>query len=274
MDLPRYITDKPIIKKQLIDLSQTMIQIFDSEPAVLKIDKEPTMIVGDIHGNLDALNLILEQRKEKGIKNILFLGDYIDRGSQSAECLLMLFNLKMTDSNHTFLLRGNHEDANMNAYYGFYDEIGNDIPFLIRMHSIFMTMPIAAVLEDNVFCVHGGITDETDLNNITKDNSYQYLWNDPSDVPGINSSDRGDNIKEFGPDIVNDFLTANRLTRIIRAHKYQKRGYKWWFDRKLLSIFSSTNYGGRINKGAFGIYEAGKLALYSFDSKNNIERCE
>jgi serine/threonine-protein phosphatase PP1 catalytic subunit len=265
MDLSRYITDKPIIKKRLMDLSQTILQIFVSESAVLRIYDKPIMIVGDIHGDLAALNSILEQKEKLDCKNILFLGDYVDRGSQGAEVLLALFDLKVADPDHVFLLRGNHEDANMNMYYGFFDEIGHDTPFLMRMHSIFETMPVAAILNNDTFCVHGGITEDTDLNHIRKSNSYQYLWNDPSDIPGIRKSQRGPNIQEFGPDIVYNFLAANRLTRIIRAHEFQEDGYRWWFGGKLLSLFSAPNYCGRDNTGAFAIYEAGKLTLYIFD---------
>jgi len=175
--------------------------------------------------------------------------------------------LKVADPDHVFLLRGNHEDEHINRYYGFYDEIGHDTPFLMRMHSIFETMPVAAILNNDTFCVNGGITKDIDRNHITKSNSYQYLWNDPSDIPGIRKSQRGPNIQEFGPDVVNDFLAANGLTRMIRAHEFQEDGYRWWFDGKLLSLFSSLNYCGRRNNGAFGIYEDGKLTLYIFDGK-------
>jgi serine/threonine-protein phosphatase PP1 catalytic subunit len=59
MMLPNYMTDRTVIKKRLIDLLPTMIKIFDSEPAVLRIDDEPVMIVGDIHGNLHALDILV-----------------------------------------------------------------------------------------------------------------------------------------------------------------------------------------------------------------------
>ena len=267
MDLLRYITDKPTIKKLLVDLSQTTISIFSSEPAMLRINDESIMIVGDIHGDLDALNSILEQKEKLDCKNILFLGDYVDCGVQGAEVLLALFDLKVADPDHVFLLRGNHEDANMNMYYGFFDEIGHDTKFVMRMHSIFQTQPIAAILNNDIFCVHGGIAEDTDLNHIKKSNSYQYLWNDPSDIPGIRKSQRGPNIQEFGPDIVYNFLAKNGLKRIIRAHEFQEDGYRWWFDGKLLSLFSSLNYCGRRNSGAFGIYEDEKLTLYIFDGE-------
>jgi diadenosine tetraphosphatase ApaH/serine/threonine PP2A family protein phosphatase len=267
MDSPRYITDKPTIKKRLMDLSQTTISIFSSEPAMLRINDESIMIVGDIHGDLNSLKIVLEQKEKLDCKNILFLGDYVDRGSQGAEVLLALYDLKVADPDHVFLLRGNHEDEHINRYYGFYDEIGHDTKFIMRMQSIFQTMPVAAVLSNDIFCVHGGINGVDSIDEISKAGSYQYLWNDPSDIPGIRKSQRGPNIQEFGPNVVNDFLAANGLTRIIRAHEFQEDGYRWWFGGKLLSLFSSLNYCGRRNNGAFGIYEDGKLTLYIFNGE-------
>ena len=258
--------DKMIIKNELLKLSEEIIHTFNSEPAVLNITGS-TMIVGDIHGDLQALNDLIDEWEEKDCKYLLFLGDYVDRGTEGAECLLKLFELKLADPYHVFLLRGNHEDANMNMYYGFFEEIGHDTKFIMRMHSIFQTLPVATILNNDTFCVHGGITESTDLIHITKSNSYQYLWNDPSDVPGIRKSMRGPNIQEFGPDIVYNFLAKNGLKRIIRAHEFQKDGYRWWFDGKLLSLFSSPDYCGRGNTGAFAIYEDGKLTLYIFDGK-------
>lgn len=262
-----------IVKKRLKKVTKPVMQILDSEPAVLKITG-PTTTVGDIHGDLDALDFILEQWQQSSTKNILFLGDYVDRGTQSAEALLTLLELKVIDPTHVFLLRGNHEDARMNKYYGFFDEIGKDTTFIMRMHSIFQVMPVAAILNNNIFCVHGGITEATDLNTITKANSFQYLWNDPSYVPGIHYSERGDNIMTFGSDILDTFLKANNFSTLIRAHEYQESGYKWWFDRKLLSLFSSTNYSGRRNQGSFVEYEDKRIKLYIFDSKENIKLCD
>jgi hypothetical protein len=64
MNLSRYITDKSTVKKRLMDLSQTTISIFSSGSAMLRINDESIMIVGDIHGDLDALNSILEQKEK------------------------------------------------------------------------------------------------------------------------------------------------------------------------------------------------------------------
>ena len=222
------------------------------------------MIIGDIHGYLQALNSIIKKRNEIECKNILFLGDYVDRGIQGTEVLLRLFQLKIEHLGHIFLLRGNHEDAEMNFHDGFFEEIGFDKEFLLRINRTYAKMPVAAVLSGHTFCVHGGINGTGSIDTIKKEESIPYLWNDPSKRPGFTPSTRGSDIKKFGPDIVDGFLTTNNLKRIVRGHEFFEEGYKWWFDGKLLSLFSCPDYVGQKNYGAFAIFEKGELKLFVF----------
>jgi diadenosine tetraphosphatase ApaH/serine/threonine PP2A family protein phosphatase len=258
---------KTIAKKELSLLLPKIDSIFESEPAVLRINNEPMMIVGDIHGYLQALNSIIKKRNEIECKNILFLGDYVDRGIQGTEVLLRLFQLKIEHPGHIFLLRGNHEDAEMNFHDGFFEEIGFDKEFLLRINRTYTKMPIAAVLSGHTFCVHGGINGMGSIDAITKEESFPYLWNDPSKRPGFTPSPRGSDIKKFGPDIVDGFLTTNNLKRIVRGHEFFEEGYKWWFNGKLLSLFSCPDYVGQKNYGAFAIFEKGELKRSVFGNQ-------
>ncbi|PIO53174.1 hypothetical protein TELCIR_25502, partial [Teladorsagia circumcincta] len=52
----------------------------------------------------------------------VFLGDYVDRGTQGLELAILLFCYQMRYPDRVFLLRGNHEDVNTTSTYGFYDE--------------------------------------------------------------------------------------------------------------------------------------------------------
>lgn len=246
--------------------------IFESEPAVLRIDTELIMLIGDIHGDLQALEFIIGMREKINCKNILFLGDYVDRGLQGTEVLLRLFRLKIEDPEHIFLLRGNHESVEMNLYYGFFEEIGYDQHFLLRISLTYDKMPVAAVLSGHTFCVHGGINGTEKIDTIRKEESFPYLWNDPSRRPGLTNSTRGSTVKEFGPDIVEGFLKTNNLKRIVRGHTALETGYKWWFDGKLLSLFSCPDYVGLGNAAAFALLEKEELKMFIFGDQQKYKQ--
>ena len=261
------ISDKIAAKEELSSIFPKIDSIFESEPAVLRIDTEPVMLIGDIHGDLQALEFILGMRERINCKNILFLGDYVDRGLQGIEVLLRLFQLKIKDPEYIFLLRGNHESVDMNLYYGFFEEIGYDRNFLLRVSLTYEKMPVAAVLSEHTFCVHGGINGTESIDTIRKEEAFPYLWNDPSKHPGLTDSTRGSTVKEFGPDIVDGFLKTNNLKRIVRGHTALETGYKWWFDGKLLSLFSCPDYVGLGNAAAFAVFERGELKLFVFGNQ-------
>lgn len=77
---------------------------------------------GDIHGQLLELRHILNYIGSPENKSYLFLGDYVDRGKQSIEVICLLYCLKIVYPKNVHLLRGNHEDPEINVKYGFYQE--------------------------------------------------------------------------------------------------------------------------------------------------------
>lgn len=100
----------------------------------------------------------------------LFLGNYVDKGSQSLEVICLLMALKLKYPKQIFLLRGNHEDRNVNRYHGLGQEcarrLGEDIndpnSIFQKINDMFEYLPLAAIINDKssnnkVFCVHAGI---------------------------------------------------------------------------------------------------------------------
>ena len=112
----------------------------------------------------------------------------------------------------------------------------------------------------SILCLHGGIPEDNeilrklkgiktqDLASVSKSAAkslMQIMWNDPkSKINGFSDSFRGIGIKNFGEDVFNDFMKKNKLTHLIRSHELYTEGYKWFFNKRLLSIFSSANYRG------------------------------
>ena len=96
-------------------------ELFLDQPPLIELDA-PVKIVGDIHGQYSDLIRMFEMCGFPPTSNFLFLGDYVDRGKHSLETILLLMCYKIKYPENFFLLRGNHECANVTRVYGFYDE--------------------------------------------------------------------------------------------------------------------------------------------------------
>jgi serine/threonine protein phosphatase 1 len=71
-----------------------------------------TLVLGDIHGGLKALEQVLHRAKITKSDTLLFLGDYVDGWSESPEVIDYLIALRQ--KYHCILIRGNHDDLLMN----------------------------------------------------------------------------------------------------------------------------------------------------------------
>jgi len=189
-------------------------------------------------------------------QSYLFLGDYVDRGYNSIETILLLMALVVKHPNRVCLLRGNHESRYATKTYGLYDEIirkyGTTNVWNYCMDA-FDYMPLAATIDDKIFCVHGGLSPEiTKINEINKierigevpnDGAFcDLLWSDPDkNIEGWNYNQRGGGYV-FGEDVVELFNRTNGIDLICRAHQLVMEGYEKMFDKKLVTIWSAPNY--------------------------------
>ena len=116
--------------------------------------------MGDIHGQI--YDLLKFYRKLDRESNLLFLGDYVDRGVFSVEVMLFLLALKVERPHKVFLLRGNHECRAMAEFFTFRDECVQkyDIQVYEAFVELFDLLPLACLLEQEYFCLHGGLSPE------------------------------------------------------------------------------------------------------------------
>lgn len=216
------------------------------------------LVVGDTHGELDAARRPAERAVARDIP-IIYLGDYVDRGTKQLENLAFVLSLKIERPEKVVLLRGNHETERMNRGYGFYEVVKRSYSERLykEIISLYPRLPVAAVIGKEYYAAHGGISsvieDYMEINDLkTSDEGYREIfWNDPSeDIEDFQTNIRRGGYHLYGRKAVENFLTENDLSMIIRAHEVYQTGYMYYFDGKLLSIFSVSNYR-RGNKGKF-----------------------
>lgn len=228
-------------------------EILLSQPALLELSA-PVKIVGDIHGQYNDLIRLFEMCGFPPTSNFLFLGDYVDRGKQSLETILLLFCYKLKYPENFFILRGNHECANVTRVYGFYDECKRrcNIKIWKTFIDTFNCLPIASIVADKIFCVHGGLspslTHMDDIRNIARPTDVpdygllnDLLWSDPADMDqDWESNERGVSYC-FGKKVIVDFLARHDFDLVCRAHMVVEDGYEFFNDRLLVTVFSAPN---------------------------------
>ncbi|KAK2960584.1 putative Serine/threonine-protein phosphatase [Blattamonas nauphoetae] len=238
-------------------------QVFMSQDVVLELTS-PIKVCGDVHGQYSDLLRLFEYGGFPPEANYLFLGDYVDRGSQSLEVICLLFAYKLKYPENIFLLRGNHECATINKLYGFYDEC--KARYSVNLWRLFIDcfncLPLCAIIDDSIFCTHGGLSPELvkidQLRKIQRPTDIpdhgllcDLLWADPSPTNELwGESDRGVSIT-FGTKAIEQFLSDNDLDLLVRAHQVVMSGYQFFSSRQLVTVFSAPNYCGEFdNQGA------------------------
>lgn len=163
-------------------------------------------MVGDIHGQFHDLIEIFRIGGELPHTNYLFLGDYVDRGAFSIETIMLLILFKIRYPQRVTLLRGNHESRQITQMYGFYTECQSKYknPNVYRyVTDLFDYFPIGAIIDDTIFCVHGGLSpflqkiDHVKAINRFREIPHEgvfadLMWSDPEEeFDGFKISPRG-----------------------------------------------------------------------------------
>ncbi|XP_010313488.1 serine/threonine-protein phosphatase BSL3-like isoform X2 [Solanum lycopersicum] len=258
---------------EIADLCDSAERIFASEPTVLQL-RAPIKIFGDLHGQFgDLMRLFDEYGSPSTAGDIayidyLFLGDYVDRGQHSLETITLLLALKVEYPYNIHLIRGNHEASDINALFGFriecIERLGerDGIWAWHRINRLFNWLPLAALIEKKIICMHGGIG--RSINHVEQIESIQrpitmeagsivlmdLLWSDPTEndsVEGLRPNARGPGLVTFGPDRVMEFCNNNDLQLIVRAHECVMDGFERFAQGHLITLFSATNYCGTAN---------------------------
>ncbi|KAG0219188.1 hypothetical protein BGX33_004252 [Mortierella sp. NVP41] len=268
---------------EILAICQAAREVLLSQPTLIELNA-PVKIVGDIHGQYTDLLRLFEMCGFPPSANFLFLGDYVDRGRMSLETILLLFCYKIKYPENFFLLRGNHECANVTKVYGFYDECKRraSIKMWKAFVDVFNCLPIAAIVANKIFCVHGGLSPSlstmADIRAIRRPTDVpdygllnDLLWSDPSETAlDWEDNERGVSYC-FGGSIIQKFLNKHDFDLVCRAHMVVEDGYEFFNDRTLVTVFSAPNYCGEFdNFGA--VMSVNEDLLCSFELLKPIDQ--
>ncbi|KAJ9572228.1 Serine-threonine protein phosphatase N-terminal domain [Nakaseomyces glabratus] len=244
---------------EIAQICQKAREIFLAQPALLELSPS-VKIVGDVHGQYGDLLRLFTKCGFPPMANYLFLGDYVDRGKQSLETILLLLCYKIKYPENFFLLRGNHECANVTRVYGFYDECKRrcNIKTWKTFIDTFNTLPLAAIVTGKIFCVHGGLSpvlnSMDEIRHVSRPTDVpdfglinDLLWSDPTDSPNEwEDNERGVSYC-YNKVAINKFLNKFGFDLVCRAHMVVEDGYEFFNDRSLVTVFSAPNYCGEFD---------------------------
>ena len=272
-------------QEDVISLCDDALAGMSELPSLLRLSGK-MHIIGDLHGNIRDLLRILNIVGSPPQHTFLFLGDYIDRGAFSVEVFTLLLALCVKYPRHCYLLRGNHEFRSVCEQYGFKKEVVS----LYRSRKVFEkfvavmeALPIAALINDNIFCVHGGISpllkrvediDEIDRPPEETRLLEDLMWSDPStSTPMFTQSTRGQGCF-FGANAVKQFIKDNNLRYIVRGHQFTEKGVEQLFDGSLVTVFSASNYKseGSNNCGLVKVNADGEIEAFYLPPLPTLKR--
>nr|CAM84505.1 serine/threonine phosphatase [Trichostrongylus vitrinus] len=254
---------KTVSENDIMEVLGKAREMFLSQPAMVELDS-PVKICGDTHGQYPDLLRLFNKGGFPPLSNYLFLGDYVDRGKQNLEVILLVIAYKLKFPKNFFLLRGNHECANVNRAYGFYDECMRRYQSQ-RMwqlfQDVFCVMPLTALVGEKILCMHGGLFPHLEsfdqLRNIPRPTEaigatleMDLLWADPViGLNGFQANMRGASYG-FGPDVLAKYCQTLNIDLVARAHQVVQDGYEFFGGRKLVTIFSAPHYCGQFDNAA------------------------
>ena len=270
-----------LFAKDLFTLCSKVRKVLEREPRVVYL-QSPCYIFGDIHGNLEDLHFFSDNIWRLGMSltagSFLFLGDYVDRGMSCMEVVAYLLSMKLQNPHKVFLLRGNHETRDVNGWEEHYGErsfiwqcrnrFGDNVGYRLweACNQVFDRLPLAAVVDQDIFCVHGGIPRPISMQN-NNPHKHQYFRGSSSATAKATTTR------------IQDILNVPKVAGINPPYVHEDEIYQQvasdciWSDpasaeQEMDSVDPSTGYGESLRGG--GAICFGDKAVTDFLQEQNF----
>ena len=218
---------------------------FEQEGKLITLKGGSAIFVGDTHGDFDATKKVIA-RYLRPENNVIFLGDYVDRGPASVENINYLLSLKLAYPENLFLLMGNHEAYGVMPFYpaDFWGRL--DEEWHRRYASLLARLPLAVCAENGVIALHGALPDVGSVAAIGEivigsEEWRQITWGDWQEGRGeFLGDDPFSGRPQFGEDYFNRIMARLEKRLLIRSH--QPTAPQAMFGGRCLTIFTSHAY--------------------------------
>ena len=190
-----------------------------------------TLIIGDIHGNYEALNKVLDKANfDISNDRIICIGDYVDGWSESFNVVRTLLEIKNNSKFENVFLLGNHDkwflDILVNDFENLRDEnylkskylnwyiqggkqtldsylIYDDSFIKIHLENFFKKLK-QYYIEDNKLYVHAGFDPKLGFKYTLKSIPHELIWNRSLFKDAYNQYLKNENLKNMNREPVNE----------------------------------------------------------------------
>ena len=271
----------PFTDEEILNLIEEVKPLLEKDQSLIRI-RSPCKIFGNLYGLYNDLMRFFEsygnpsddnQMGDINVMQYIFLGDFCDRGFNSLEIIFLLFALKIKYPQFIYILRGHHEDKNINIKYGLgqecIDRLSDDIrdpkSIFVNINKAFDLVPFAVLLDNDIFMLHGGVGSsintlddiksikrpiEVEQNVVNREQlkMIDLLWSEYSnEINNVDMNKERDKFKKgfivkYGKGRLNKFMEDNKIDLLITSHQLVPGGFCTFNDDKLLVVFSATNY--------------------------------
>jgi hypothetical protein len=238
--------------KDLVEFLTAVSDLMMALPNMVRLSGE-VLYVGDVHGDIGSMMKAFHISDERQ-SHIIFLGDVVDRGNHQIECVNLLLARRHLAPERIHYIRGNHEFKEVNARWGFADAVMERYPETVYWlyNTVFTTLPLASLQNDRVMGVHGGVCKYVptlkSIESLNRPSLSVYderlglLWNDPTEeMNGYDVNTTRGVFFNFGRNVFDEFMDRNDLYLMVRGHTVQNEGVRYYFNGRLISVFSSAD---------------------------------
>ena len=221
-----------------------ILNIIKNENNLLEPEVEGEIVfVGDTHGDFESSQYVFDKLPPEKY-NLVFLGDYVDRGQHSKENIDFLLSQKERNPTRVFLLQGNHEGYRYQKFSPVDFWSGLSPKESEKYQKILSRLPLAFSW-NGIIATHGGLPDINSIKEIDQieggdPNWKKITWGDFNESDGFVLGG-GFGRPQLGQ---NYFQTVmNNLNKKVMIRSHQPNAPLNMYDNRCLTIFTSSAYG-------------------------------